>query len=291
MKSNSEIRIVVCVKQVPDTVDVKIDSKTNNLVREGIPSILNPYDENAVEWALQLRDKVGGSVTVVTMGPNQAKEVLEYCMEMGADKGVILCDGAVRGSDTLATGYALSKLIESVGFDLILCGNEAIDGCTGQVGPVIAANLDIPQFTYVESLEFDGKLLKVCRDSGSYLEYYETKLPVVACVLKDTNRPRKRQQEAKSVSLVTASDIGLDLSKIGNDGSPTKVVTIQMSDARAKSYVMIDDSLPWEDRIKMIMNGGVISNVKVDLWRGSAKEVAKRLLNTKDFNRFLENVE
>lgn len=283
------MKIVVCVKQVPDTAEVKIDPTTNNLVREGVPSVLNPYDENAVEAALKLKNQLGGTVTVVSMGPPQAGEVLEYCMEMGADAGILLADNAVRGSDTLATGYALSQLISYAGYDLILCGNEAVDGCTGQVGPIIACNLNIPQFTYVRSIEIEGNKLKVQRDVGSHIEFYESKLPAVVCILKGVNKPRGREKKAKEPQVVSAADLGLEENKIGNDGSPTKVVAIRMSDMRGKSYVTIDDNLFWEDKIKMIINGGVVQNKKVNLWRGTADEVSKRLMELAEFNRFFEN--
>ena len=284
------MKIVVCVKQVPDTAEVKIDSKTNNLVREGVPSILNPFDENAMEEALSLRDRHGGSVTVVSMGPLQAAAALSYCLQMGADEAVLLSDGAVRGSDTLATGYALSKLIGYVGYDLVLCGNEAIDGCTGQVGPSIAGHLDIPQLTYVREVKVEDGLVRVLRDAGSMVEYLETELPAVVCVLKGINQPRKRTQTDKQPKVVSAAEVGLDVSRIGNDGSPTKVVTIRMSDARAKSYIDIDDSLSWEDRIKMIVNGGMEMSSKVDLWRGSCGDVTDRLMDLADFNKFFEQL-
>ncbi len=281
------MNIIVCVKQVPDTSEVKIDPQTNNLVREGVPGILNPYDENAMEAALQLRDEHGGSVTAISMGPMQAAEALRYCLQMGADKALLLSDRAVGGSDTLATGYALSRLAASQPFDLILCGNEAIDGCTGQVGPIIAGNLGIAQFTYARGVSFEGGLLRVERDAGRNMEYYEAKLPAVVCVLKDSNKPRKRTETDKEPEILTAADLALAPEKIGNDGSPTKVVKIEMSDARAKSYVEIDDSLPAEERIRMILNGGIAKKEKIDLWRGDADTLAGRLMELPELNRFL----
>ena len=282
------MNIVVCIKQVPDTTEVIIDSKTNNLVREGVPSIVNPFDINALEEALKLRDSFGGKVTVVSMGPPQAKQALVYCLEMGADEAVLLSDRAVGGSDTLATGYALSKLIKPLKADIILCGNEAIDGCTGQVGPVIAGNLDIPQFTYVARFEMKGDTAIVCRDSGVNLDYYEAKLPVLLCILKGINKPRKRTLSDKIPSTVSAADIGLDPSRIGNDGSPTKVVFVKMSNARSKSYVTIDDSLDWEGRIQMIIDGGIKRNKKVDLWRGMEDDLADRFTKNRTIKRHLE---
>lgn len=131
------MKIVVCVKQVPDTAEVKIDPVTNNLVREGVPGIMNPYDEAAVMMALQLKEQTNGTISVLSMGPGQAGEELKNAMRRGADAGYLLCDRKLGGADTLATGYALAETIRQIGYDLVLCGNEAIDGCTGQVGPLI----------------------------------------------------------------------------------------------------------------------------------------------------------
>lgn len=282
------MNIVVCVKQVPDTSEVKIDNKTNNLIREGVPSIVNPYDVNALEEGLLLRDKYAGRVTVVSMGPPQAEQALSFCLEMGADEAILLSDKKLSGSDTLATGYALSKLIESLNADIILCGNETIDGCTGQVGPIIAGNLGIPQFTYVKKFEIEGDSVRVCRDSGKKFDYYEAKLPVVISVLKGINKPRKRAAMEKVVRVVAAEDIGLDLNLIGNEGSPTKVVSVKMSDAKVKSYVVIDSSLDWEARIQMIIDGGIKTHKKAFLWRGAEDYLAQRLLGIKEIKKHLE---
>lgn len=282
------MKIVVCVKQVPDTSEVRIDPVTNNLVREGVPGILNPYDANGLEEALRLRDRHGGTVTAVSMGPPQASETLEQCLRMGADEAVLLSDRAVGGSDTLATGYALSRLIETLEYDLVICGGEAVDGCTGQVGPMIAGNLGLTQFTCVRELAAEGKTLFVKRDVGRNIERYEAGLPAVVCVLKDINQPRNPGKASGEVKIVTAADLKLDPARIGNDGSPTKVVKIELSDARAKSYVVIDDTLPWDERIRMIIDGGIARKEKLDLWRGTADGLADRLLELEAFARFLE---
>jgi len=141
--------IIVCIKQVPDTTEVKINPETNTLIREGVPSIVNPFDENAVEAALQLKEKHGGKVTVITMGPSQAAEALRTTIAMGADEAILVSDRAFAGSDTWATSYTLSQTIKKLGkFDLIICGKQAIDGDTAQVGPGFAVWLGIPQITF-----------------------------------------------------------------------------------------------------------------------------------------------
>lgn len=281
------MNIIVFVKQVPDTSEVKIDSKTNNLVREGVPSIINPYDENGMETALALRDELGGKVTVVSMGPMQASSTLEYCLKMGADEAVLVSDRLIGGSDTLATGYTLSEVAKKLGYDLIICGNEAIDGCTGQVGPIMAENLGIPQFTYVRDVQVEAGRLKVQREVGRNIEFYEAELPALVCVLKDINRPRKAEKTDKKVRLMKVADLDLNLQKIGNGGSPTKVVKIKMSDARAKSYVTIDDSLSAEERIRMIINGGIEKKEKIDLWRGTPEAISDRLMEYDGFSRYI----
>lgn len=274
------MNILVCIKQVPDTNDVKIDSKTNNLVREGVPSIINPFDEAGVEIALRLREIHGGLVTVISMGPLQAKEALKHCLDMGADDAYLLSDRILGGADTLATGYILSELASGFQYDLIICGSEAIDGCTGQVGPIMASNLGIPQFTYVSDLKMvDGKV-KVTRSVGKYLEYCEADGKVLVCVLKDIAVPRRPQSCDKEPVVMTAADLpSLDLTKVGIDGSPTRVVTIQMSDSRQKSYVSIDDSLTAAERIQMIINGGIEKKEKIELKRGSSAFLADKILN------------
>ena len=157
------MKIAVCIKQVPETTDVKINPETNTLVREGVASITNPFDEFALEEALLTREKYGGEVHVLTMGPPQATEVLKNALAVGADKVYLLSDRAFAGADTLATAYTLSKAIEKIGaVDLVICGKQAIDGDTAQVGPGIATRLGIPQLTYVSKVrEIDAANKKI----------------------------------------------------------------------------------------------------------------------------------
>ena len=157
--------IVVCIKQVPDTTEVKIDPKTNTLVRQGVPSIVNPFDKNASEAGLRLKEKYGGRVTVVSMGPPQANDALKECLAMGADDAVLVSDRAFGGADTLATSYTLAATIRALGhFDVILCGKQAIDGDTAQVGPEMAEHLGITQLTYVAKIDIQGDTVQVYRE-------------------------------------------------------------------------------------------------------------------------------
>jgi electron transfer flavoprotein beta subunit len=152
--STEGLDVLVCIKQVPDVTEMKIDPETHTLLREGVPSIVNPFDEHAVEAAVRIREALGGKVTVISMGPPQAEEALRQCLQMGADEAFLISDRALVGSDTIATSYCLSRAIATIGkCDLILCGQQAIDGDTAQVGPGIAENLSLPQVTCVSSIE------------------------------------------------------------------------------------------------------------------------------------------
>jgi electron transfer flavoprotein beta subunit len=227
------MNIIVCIKQVPDTTEVKINPETNTLVREGVPSIVNPFDENAVEAALKLREKSGGKVTVITMGPPQAAEALKTTIAMGVDEVILISDRAFAGSDTWATSYTLSQAIKKIGqFDLILCGKQAIDGDTAQVGPGIAEWLKIPQVTFAVKVEVDGNKAKVERMLEEVNEVVETPLPAVITVVKQINEPRlpslKGMMKAKKaeVKILKAADIEADEKNLGLDGSPTQVVKV-----------------------------------------------------------------
>ncbi|OGC05174.1 electron transfer flavoprotein subunit beta [candidate division WOR-1 bacterium RIFOXYA12_FULL_43_27] len=225
--------IIVCIKQVPDTTEVKINPETNTLVREGVPSIVNPFDENAIEAALALKEQHGGKVTVITMGPPQAKEALKQAVAMGADEVYLVSDRAFAGSDTWATSYTLAQAIKKIGkYDLILCGKQAIDGDTAQVGPGIAEWLNIPQATFAVKIEVADNKAKVERMLEEENEIVEIPLPAVITVVKQINEPRmpslKGMMKAKKSEIPTLSlaDINGDPEKAGLKGSPTQVVKI-----------------------------------------------------------------
>jgi electron transfer flavoprotein beta subunit len=227
------MNIIVCIKQVPGTTQVKINPETNTLIREGVEAIINPFDENAIEAALQLRDKHGGKVTVITMGPPQAASALRDAIALGADEGILLSDRAFAGSDTWATGYTLSSAIKKIGqYDVIICGKQAIDGDTAQVGPGIAEFLKLPQVTFAVGIEVNGNVAKVNRLLEDTNEIIEVKLPLVLTVVKQMNTPRmpsfKGKIKAKSAVIPTwgAKDINAQDGCIGQKGSPTSVVRI-----------------------------------------------------------------
>jgi electron transfer flavoprotein beta subunit len=227
------MNIIVPIKQVPDTTEVRIDPETNTLVREGVPSIINPFDENAIEAALQLREAHGGEVTVITMGPPQAAEALRQALAMGADKVFLLSDRAFAGSDTLATSYTLARAVKHLdAYDMIVCGKQAFDGDTAQVGPGLAEHLGIPQVTYAIGIEVEGKRAKVKRLLDDRFEIVDAPLPCLLTVVKQINEPRhaglKGVMKARKAEIptLTAEDIGADPARCGLAGSPTNVVRV-----------------------------------------------------------------
>lgn len=224
--------ILVCIKQVPDTAEIKIDPVKHTLIRAGVPSIVNPFDRNAVEAAVQIKEAQGGTVTVISMGPPQAKVALKECLSVGADKAYLVSDRLFGGSDTFATSYILSTAIKKLGnFDLILCGKQAIDGDTGQIGPEIAEHLGITQVTYVTKIEVkNNDTIVVNREHDKGYEVVEAKLPAVCTVVKSINNPRypaiKSMIKANrtEIEAITANDLPkIDVNKIGLKGSPTNV--------------------------------------------------------------------
>jgi electron transfer flavoprotein beta subunit len=223
------MNIVVCLKQVPDTTEVKIDPKTGTLIREGVPSIINPDDKNALEEALVLKEKNGAKVTIISMGPPQAEAALREAIAMGADEAILISDRAFAGADTLATSNALAGILRKLDYDIIFAGRQAIDGDTAQVGPEIAEHLGIPQITYVEKVEVQGDFLKVQRAWEDGYEVIKVKTPVLLTAIKELNEPRYMHMAnifetfKKEVKVWSAADIDVDKSLLGLAGSPTKV--------------------------------------------------------------------
>jgi electron transfer flavoprotein alpha/beta subunit len=234
------MEIIVCVKQVPDTAEVMIDPETNTLIRQGIPSIVNPFDKNAVEAALVLREKHGAKVTVISMGPPQTTEALKECLAMGADTAVLISDRVFGGADTLATSYTLAAAIKKIAsFDIIICGKQAIDGDTAQVGPEIAEHLGIAQVTYVSKIDSENDYIRVEREREDGYEVVDVKAPVLLSVVKSINQPRlptvKAMLKAKrtEIPVWSVQDLNVDAEKIGLKGSPTQVRKIFTPPRRA----------------------------------------------------------
>ncbi|OIO36948.1 MAG: electron transfer flavoprotein subunit beta [Candidatus Omnitrophica bacterium CG1_02_44_16] len=234
--------ILVCIKQVPDTSDVKINPETNTLIREGVKSIINPFDMYAIEEAIRLKEKFGVKAVALTMGPPQAEAALKEAISMGIDEAYLVSDRAFAGSDTLATSYTIAKAIKKIGeFSVIFCGKQASDGDTAQVGPGISTHLDIPQVTNVKKIEeINTTTARVERMTEEGFEILEIPLPCLFTVVKEINEPRlpslkgiMRSKNAK-IQLLNAAKLDIEEDRLGLKGSPTLVSKI-FSPQRRKS--------------------------------------------------------
>ncbi|MFH1995673.1 MAG: electron transfer flavoprotein subunit beta/FixA family protein [Candidatus Omnitrophota bacterium] len=240
------MRVIVCIKQVPNTTDVRIDPKTNTLIREGVESVINPFDMYAIEEGVRLKERFGGKVTAVTMGPPQAESALREAISLGCDEAILVSDRKFAGSDTWATSYTLAMALRKIGgYDLVLCGKQASDGDTAQVGPGIAAHLDLPQVTFVKKIEeIADKKAKLERMTEEGFDIVETQLPAVVTVVKEINTPRlpslRGKMRSKSALIVkwSAEDIGCNPQKIGLEGSPTRVVRVFSPEPRKGGQIM-----------------------------------------------------
>ena len=227
------MKIIVCIKQVPNTTEIKIDPITNTLKRDGVPSIINPDDKTALEAALDLKEKHGATVTVLTMGPAQAEKALREALAMGADEAFLITDRAFAGSDTLATSTIIAAAIKKLGADLVFCGRQAIDGDTAQVGPQIAEHIGVPQITYAAAIDYDAEreVLRVKRQFEDRYQTLEVKGSCLVTILSTLAKPRYMNvwdivnQDAKEIGIITYQDLEDNLNPldIGLKGSPTKV--------------------------------------------------------------------
>jgi len=244
------MNIVVCLKQVPGTTEVKIDPLKNTLIRQGIKSIVNPFDAYALEEGVRLKERYTGKVTTISMGPPQALDMLRDAISTGADESVLLSDMAFAGADTWATAYTLGKAVRKINnFDLVICGRQTLDGDTGQVGPELAEMLGIPFIAYVSKVEEikDGKI-RVQRMAEDGYETIETTLPAVITVVKEINTPRlpsfRGMTKAKTAQIPTwkAEDIGAEKENVGLTGSATQVVKIFFPQRVQKAEMLKGDA-------------------------------------------------
>ncbi|MEA3312586.1 MAG: electron transfer flavoprotein subunit beta/FixA family protein [candidate division WOR-3 bacterium] len=244
------MRFVVCVKQVPDTTEVRVNPETNTLIREGVPAMVNPFDLYAVEEALILKEKFGGEVVAISMGPPQAEEALREVISMGADRAILISDKRFAGADTWATSYTLAAAIRKIGeFDIILTGKQAADGDTAQVGPGIAEFLDIPQATFVRKVEELDPVkrtvsLQSMWEEGS--EILELPLPCLITTVKELNEPRlpslrgKLTAKKAEIPMWSFDDLGVKEEEVGLKGSPTQVIKIFPPPPRAEGELHAD---------------------------------------------------
>lgn len=271
------LHIVVCIKQVPDSREIRIDPKTNTLIRQGVPSIVNFYDLHGLEEALRIKDQLGARVTVVTMGPPPAEKSLKECISLGADEAVLVTDRGFAGADTLATSYVLAKTIRKVEqewgpVDIVFCGKQTLDGDTGQVGPGIACRLDLEQLTYVgkvRKVDPESRRVTVERHLEDGVEVVETSMPVLITALKELNKVRRaslpgmiRAARYKPVVWTTADFPDLDRKQIGLKGSPTIVGKTWVPEVRKVEGERIEGETPEQ----------VAAQLADKLWAGDLPE-------------------
>lgn len=249
------LHIVVCIKQVPDSREIRIDPVNNTLIRQGVPSIVNFYDLHGLEEALRIKDELGARITVMTMGPPPAVKSLKQCISLGADEAVLVTDRGFAGADTLATSYVIAMAIEKIAetwgkVDMVFCGKQTLDGDTGQVGPGIACRLDLEQLTYVSEVEDvndEQKTVRVQRKLEDGFEVVETKMPVLLTALKELNEVRRaslpgmiRAARYEPITWTTADFPQIERAKIGLKGSPTIVSKTWVPEQREVNCEMVE---------------------------------------------------
>ncbi len=253
------MHIIVCIKQVPDTKHIRLDEKNHTLIREGVESIINPFDMYALEEALRIRDQRGGKVTVLSMGPPQTESSLREAISYGADEAVLLSDRAFAGADTWATSYTLAKGVEKIApFDLILCGKQAVDGDTAQVGPGLAERLAIPYITWVRKIEaIEDGMIRAQRLMDDGYDRLESPLPALLTVVKEINEPRvpslkgKMRAKTQKIPFYGLVDIAADPEQVGLKGSATQVIKV-FPPPRLKERVWIQGSA--EEQVSQILD-------------------------------------
>jgi electron transfer flavoprotein beta subunit len=252
------MNIVVCIKQVPDSAEVRINPETNTLIRDGVPNIINPYDMHAVEAGLQIKETVGGKITALTMGPPQADTALREIISMGVDAAVLLTDRAFAGADTWATAYTLSKAISKIKPDIIICGKQAIDGDTAQVGPEIAEFLGIPHISYVRKIEdVKNNSIRVQRLMDEDYDVVESTLPVLLTVVRELNQPRLPSLKGKiaakkaEIKKMGLKEIEIDEKDSGLKGSPTQVKKIFAPEIRTDRKMLHGNA---EEQVKQLVD-------------------------------------
>ncbi len=239
------MKIVVCIKQVPNTNEVKLDPKTGTLIREGVPSIINPDDKAGLEAALRLKDSQGATVTVLSMGPPQADAALREALAMGADEAILVTDRAFGGADTWATAHTIAAALKTLDYDLIITGRQAIDGDTAQVGPQIAENLNLTNISYAEDIKVEGDYVIVKRQFEDRYHVVKAKMPCLITALSELNVPRYMTPggiftayREKEIKILTRKDLDVADDAIGLKGSPTRVVKTFTKSAKAAGTVV-----------------------------------------------------
>ncbi len=272
--------IIVCVKQVPNTTNIKLDPIHHTLVREGIPSVLNPFDAVAVQAALECKRRWGAKVGVLTMGPPQADDILQACLGWGCDEAFLLTDRRLAGSDTLATARALHAAIVATGYKTVFCGQETADSSTGHIGSSLAEMFGVPQVTYaIHVSSMNGGTARVEVEQEKAHQVIEVRLPAVISFSKAARASAfeadKRHGKVRRLGL---EDIGLEPNRVGLDGSPTAVVSIDV-DVDSLNYLVVDERLPAYERIGAVLQGGITENANRVIYRSLTDEACQALLS------------
>lgn len=242
------MKIVVCIKQVPDTNEVKLDQETGTLIRDGVPSIINPDDKAGLEAALQCKDKYGAHVTVITMGPPQADTALREALAMGADDAILVTDRKFGGADTWATSSTLASAISKLDYDLIITGRQAIDGDTAQVGPQIAEHLRLANISYAEELSVEDNYVIVKRQYEDRHHIIKAKMPCLITALGELGTPRYMTPGGiydaweKEITVWVREDLDVDDKNIGLKGSPTRVKKSFTKAVKGKGVIVTLDA-------------------------------------------------
>lgn len=274
------MKIVVCIKQVPDTVEVKIDPKTGTLIRDGVPSIINHDDKTGIEAALQLREQLGGTVTVVSMGPPQADVALREALAMGCDEAILVSAREFGGSDTYATSGILAAALKKIGYDMIITGRQAIDGDTAQVGPQIAEKLHVPQVSYVEEIKEATKdYVVVKRQFEDGYHIIKIKTPCLLTAIAELATPRYMSVRGiveayeKEIKILGFEDLkdGLELDMIGLKGSPTNVYQSFTKEVKGAGTILTD--LSADEAVKAIIETGSKIHHLMAVWLSAKKPV------------------
>jgi electron transfer flavoprotein beta subunit len=272
--------IIVCVKQVPNTTYIKLDPVHHTLMREGVPSIMNPFDDIALEAALQCKSRTGVKVGVLTMGPPQAERMLEQCLGWGADEAFLLTDRRLAGSDTLATARALRAAVRLTGYRTVFCGQETIDSSTGHICASLAEMFGIPQATNVTRiLEAKEGEIHVEVEQDRSVQVLRIALPAVISFAKASRQPRAEAAPRRSgtVRRLSLEDVGLAESEVGLEGSPTTVVDIDI-DTTSVDYLVVDGALSAFDRIRTVLNGGIEEKTNRLIYRSLDKDATDSIV-------------
>ena len=260
------MKIVVCIKQVPDTTEVRLDPKTNNLIRDGVPSIINPDDKAGIEAALRLREaNEGATVTVVSMGPPQADVALREALAMGADEAILISGREFGGADTLATGTTIAGALKKIGYDLLITGRQAIDGDTAQVGPQIAEKLHLPQVTYAGEVKKDGNVLTVKRMLEDGYMTVKVHTPCMITCIKELNEPRYMNFRGtiecwdKPLTIMDYDALKdhelIDATTIGLKGSPTNIYKSFAPPVKEPGMMLEGSGKETTDKLAHILTG------------------------------------